>query len=419
MAQPGWNWPEDEELKSQAKEKQAYYRIQIQLDDHNATFNTLNWLYNNSANLNPSIYIDGVKIIETMIKGESDTERIAGLQDSLLWMYDQRIKHFGEEAKITDRKAYDAFKMFYRSKTKYPLLTELYAKAFELNGNDISEFNLITYMTLAKFYYEAAPNEMTAEMVLDIHSKVSSAITYKIENGGRVEKLKTDQDKADAFLSSLKGILSCEFIEKNLVPKLKSEPDNLNNAKKVFSYSLKAKCSSQPYFTEAAAIVYENDPTYNLAKALGEKYMASGEFEKAIDFYTKGAELAKMDEEKYESFLGIASAYSKIGDRVNARSFAYRAGALSPSAKAPYNMIGNMYYSSYSDCKKDESIVLDRAIFIAAFDMYEKAGNQSQMQACKEQFPSIEEIFKENYEEGQQVELGCWINTSVKLARRD
>jgi len=165
-AQPGWNWPEDEKLQEQAKEKQAYYKIQAQLDDQNATFNTLQWLYKNNPELNPSIYIDGAKTLGIILKEEADAERKSRLQDSILWMYDQRIAYFGGEAKVIDRKAYDAFKQFYRNPSRYPMLLELYQKNYELNGNNVSDFNLIPYMTLAKFYYERAPETMTGEMVL-------------------------------------------------------------------------------------------------------------------------------------------------------------------------------------------------------------------------------------------------------------
>ena len=96
-----------------------------------------------------------------------------------------------------------------------------------------------------------------------------------------------------------------------------------------------------------------------------------------------------------------------------------KASTFDTQSKAPFNLVGNLYFTSFADCKGGESKVLDRAIFIAAYDMYQKAGNSAQMAAAKEQFPSIEDIFNENYQEGQEVTLECWINTSVKLARRD
>ena len=62
---------------------------------------------------------------------------------------------------------------------------------------------------------------------------------------------------------------------------------------------------------------------------------------------------------------------------------------------------------------------MDRGVFLAAYKMYEKAGNNAQMKASKEQFPSIEEIFNEGMEEGESITVGCWINESVTLKRRD
>ncbi len=418
IAQNVWNWPEDEELKDQSKERQAYYRIQMQLEDQNATFQTLYWLYSNNPELNPGIYIDGVKTIQEILKTEKDKARIAQLEDSAMWMFDQRIKYFGEEATVMDRKAYEAFKMFYRKSSKYPLLKELYAKAYELNGNSLSRYNFIPWMTLAKFYFERKPTEMTAEEVLDIHSKISIAIDYQKINGGNVGKLKKDQDKADAFLSSLDGVLSCDFIASNLVPDMRADRTDLNTAKKIFSYSLQAKCSDEPWFLEAAELVYESDPSFNLAKALGDKYVGGKDYQKALEFYEKAAELAQSDEDRFELLLSRANIQSKQGNKIRARALAREASAMFPAQTEPYNFIGNLYFASFNDCKAGESRVIDRAIFIAAYEMYRKAGNLSQMEACKEQFPSIEDIFNENYEEGQEVTLGCWINTAVPLQRR-
>lgn len=73
---------------------------------------------------------------------------------------------------------------------------------------------------------------------------------------------------------------------------------------------------------------------------------------------------------------------------------------------------------SFNDCKEEKSQVDDRLVFIAAYGEYQKAGNTAQMAKAKEQFPSIADIFSQGYEEGQSMTVGCWINTSVKLARR-
>ena len=88
------------------------------------------------------------------------------------------------------------------------------------------------------------------------------------------------------------------------------------------------------------------------------------------------------------------------------------------SNKAAYELIGDLYFGSFADCKAGESKVDDRAVYLVAYDMYEKAGNSKKMAATRAQFPSIEEIFTEDKQEGGSVSVGCWIGRSTTIRRR-
>lgn len=419
FGQNGWNWPEDPNLKSEAMEKQAYYKILIAQSKFQEAMEPLNWLYKNNPNLNPSIYIQGVECIESILKDNKDKERKVRLQDSLLWMYDQRIEHFENDASTMDRKAFAAFKLHYRTPSKYPMLADLYAQAYEMNGPEISTFNLNPYMLLAKNYHQTAPDKMPAEKVLDIHTQISDIIETKRKNGEPTAKLDKEQSKTDAWLSSIPGILSCEFIEEKLAPKFKADPTDLNTAKKIYKYSREANCTGKPYFLEAVERLYEEQPSCALATSIGNRYIAAGEPSKSLPYYEEAEKLATSSEEKFEALIGQAVANSKLGNKSRSRTMAYEALSAKPGSSEAYNLIGNLYFTSYDDCKADQSRVKDRSVFIAAYKMYEKAGNKSQMAASKEQFPSIEEIFNEGMEEGQSITIGCWINETVELKRRD
>lgn len=418
FSQPGWNWPEDPAEDRLAKEKQAYYKVQMGLDSYEGAFESLTYLYNNVPDLNESIYIDGAKVIDEILDTGVDAERKQQLEDSLLWTFDMRVKYFDNDASTIDRKAYTAFKMYYKNPAKYALLKELYEELYKQNPTDISDFNLTPYITLAAYYYKNDPIALPAEGVLDIHQAITTVIDEKISNGGDREKLQKEQDKIDAFLNSLGNILSCDFIEKNLVPKFNQDPSNLNMAKKIFSYSLKAKCTDEEYFSNAGETLFQNEPSFQLAKALGDKAYSQGNYEKALEYYARARETDSTPDQKFEAFISSASTYSKMDKKIKARSMAYEALSIKPGAKEAFNLIGNLYFTSYETCKGGESKVKDRAVFLAAYEMYQKAGNASQMAASKEQFPSIEDIFNENYEEGQKITINCWINESVAIQRR-
>ena len=78
-----------------------------------------------------------------------------------------------------------------------------------------------------------------------------------------------------------------------------------------------------------------------------------------------------------------------------------------------------MYMRSYADCAKKENRVKDRAVYLAAYKMFRMAGNTKQMNAAKEQFPSVGEIFELNIKKGDSMTVRCWINETVSIDTRD
>jgi len=290
VAQEGWNWPEDPELKSKALEKQAYYKLLIAQSKHAEALETLNWLYENNPNLHQSIYIEGADCLTEVMKN-ADKDRQAQLQDSVLWMYDQRVEYFDNDAIVIDRKAYEAFQMFYKNPAKYGVLLNIYEQAYEMNGPKISAFNLNSYMLLAKLAYQNKPDIISAEKVLDIHSQISEIIETKRKNGENSERLNKEQDKTDAWLSSIEGILTCDFIKDKLVPKFKANPNDLANAKKIFKYSVQAKCTGEAYFLDASIPVYKESPSFTLAKAIGAKYLSGGDLRTGLTYFEEAQNL--------------------------------------------------------------------------------------------------------------------------------
>lgn len=414
-AQQGWNWPEEKNMFDLAQEKQALYKGLMMEEKYEEALVQLKWLFDNNPSLNPSIYIDGTKCIEEVIKSIENEERVVVLKDSALWMYDARILHFGNKASVLDRKARSTFKYYYKNPAKYPLIISAYEKAFDLNGAGISDFNITPYMTIAKYSYDRRLAEMPAEKVLGIHSMLSNILDEKEKSG---KDMTVTRNKIDALLSSLDGLISCEYIAAKLVPRLENNPNDLNTAKKIFTYSLSAKCSDRPYFMDAAETLIKYEPTYTLANVLAEKWYASGDYARAAERFNTALELAQNDQDAYEALMGNAKTSVKLGMKSLARDYAFKALSKKPDATEPYNLIGNLYFLSFDECASKQDIVLDRAIYIAAYEMYRMASNLDRMAAAKEQFPSIEDIFDADYEESQKVKIGCWINIEVTLKRR-
>lgn len=412
-AQSGWNWPEDKET---AQEKNVLYTDNMKNGNYKAALEPLGWLLENAPDLNASIYINGAKIYEELAESEKDPQKKKEFQDKALSMYDKRIEHFNEEANVLDRKAYTAYKYFKDDKEKYEELFQLFEKTFELNGKDVGINNLVAYMDVIRRHNLTGGN-LSDEEVLNRYNTITEVIDTYIQKGKNVETLEKHRAFCDKMLTAMVDV-DCEFIETKLGPAFEKEPGNLQMAKRIIGLSLSYKCTENPLFTKAAMTVQEQEPTYAIAKVIAIKSDIDEDYESAEKYYKQALELTEDPTKKAEIYYGLANHYRKRGLKSQSREFAFKAANTDPSLKNAYKLVGDLYMTSFEQCKEGVSKVQDRAIFIAAYNMYQKAGSQSMMKAAKEQFPSMEEMFELNMEEGQTVKVGCWVNETVTLQRR-
>lgn len=411
FAQPGWKWPEDVES---AKEKNALYVDAIKSKDYMTAIGPHSWLLENCPDLNESLYINGSKIYEGLAKKEKDAAKKKEYQTTVMKMYDDRIKYFGNEGKVLNRKAFTAYKYYKNDKSRYAELMTLFNKTFELNGNKVLKNNLMAYMDVIR-RYKLSGGELSDEQILDKYGEISDIIAFQKKSKGG-SQLDVIQENVDKILLATVDV-DCGLLESKFVPKMKETKDP-NMAKKVFQLMLTAKCSDSPSFVEAAELVYQSEPAASLAKVIAIKNVAAGDISLGNEWYDKALSLTEDNLEKAELYFSKAQAFSNQGLKSQARSNARMALANDPSMKDAYTLIGNLYMTSYTDCRAGVSKVDDRLVFIAAYNQFQKAGNSSAMAKAKEQFPSISEMFELGLEEGQSMTVGCWINETVKLERR-
>lgn len=412
IAQQGWKWPEDVET---AKEKNALYVDAVKSKQFATAQAPHQWLLDNCPDLNESLYINGAKIYEGLVDAESDPAKKLALQEKALQMYDDRIKYFGDEANVLNRKAFTAYKYYKGTRSKYQELMDLFDKTFNMNKAKTLDNNLMAYMDVVR-RYKLSGGEITDEEVIDRYGMISDVIDGKIAKGKNVPRLEKIQANVDKLLTATVTV-DCAFVEDKLAPKMRESQDP-KMAKKVFQLMLTAKCSDSPTFVEAAELVYKSEPAFGLAKVIAMKHASSGDLSKAGEYYDQALELTDDNLKKSEIYLSMANMYSSSGNKVAARTSARKALANDPSATKAYTIIGGLYMHSYDECRAGVSKVDDRLVFIAAYNQFKRAGDSKMMEAAKAQFPSIEEIFELGLTEGQSMTVGCWINETVVLERR-
>ncbi len=416
----GWNWPEDPATRTSAEEKNVLYTDALRNDNFKAAQKPHMWLLQNTPDLNTSIYINGAKIYNGLIEATEDEAKKKVYIDSLMMMYDMRREHCNEANEVVARKAYDAYRHTIRDTDKLEENLELFDEAFEMNESDLPYYMVLPYMNVIRYNVKMKKN-LSELQILERYERIIQNIEKLIDaesDPAKKEKLVEIQSTVDGMLADI-VTLDCDFVKKNLEPKFREDPKNLKLAKQIFGFMLQGKCTDDPLWLEAGEVIAEQEPNFGLYKNLAIKAMSSGDMERAENLFNKALEFANDPSDKAEVYVRLGSIRAEQGRKADARSMYYKALEADPSNKDPYNAIGYLYYGSFDQCAGKQDVVKDRAVFLAAYDMFMKGGNTSMAGKAKEQFPSKEEIFTFNYETGNSVSTGCWIGETTTIRSRD
>ncbi len=411
-----WNWPED---KATASAKNAYYNDEKKLGNFRQSANALHWLLVNAPTLNPAIYINGVEIYDELANAETDPAKKRELQDSVLTLYDLRIQHFGDEAENAERKAYYAYKYFNTDKERQEVLYNTLKRTAELNKENISATSAIGYMLGLHNMKKANPEAISDEEVLDQYDIIVKALdNAQAKQPDQAEAFAKYKSYVDDLLVKTVNV-DCNFVEKNFGPKMKQNPNDVETAKKVFKLLRVGNCTDNPLYMTAIKTVYAGEKTFELAKYLALKSITDKNYAEATTYMNEAISMASTAADKGELYLLQAQLAKQRGAKSEARSLAYKAiEADKSSASKAYSLIGGLYMDS-QECYGNQDIVADRSIYIAAYEMYQKAGDSSGMARAKAQFPSKGELFDRNIAAGSEMKVGCWIGETVTLRTRD
>ena len=440
LAQPGWNWPED---KATAEEKNVLYTDYLKQGNCQMSIEPNRWLMQNVPGLHVSIYQNAIKILRCLIDVEEDPNKKNELIQEALSVFDKRIENFGREAYVKNRKVTFAYTFYRSDKTQYENLYNMFMEALELNGNKLGNSNIVAFMDICR-KHKLTSKSISDDEVLNIYDELSNVVSYKLTNDPKnIDRLRRYQDNLDKLLTATITV-DCNFVENTLGPKLSEIIDSpsdeivetdyenlnpvegtlysdeaLNLAKKIFQLSITGKCTSSEVALSAAKIMFTNEKDFAIAKFIAGRELSSKNYESALEYYDGALSSTEDLKQKSEIYLNKAQLYALIGNKIKSRDNARMAISSDKDNSGAYKLIGNLYMASYEDCKGGKSRVNDRLVFIAAYNMYRRAGLGDKANQAKAQFPSMEEIFNENLEVGESLNTGCWINENVTLSKRE
>ncbi|MBN1185122.1 MAG: tetratricopeptide repeat protein [Bacteroidales bacterium] len=371
--------------------------------------------FSNCPEASLNIYIYGVKIMKYLIDKETDNAKKEGLIDTLMLVYDNRIKYFGQEGMVLGRKGIDLAK--YRSAA----LVEAYGylkKSAEISKKDAEEVTMLTFMKAAAILYKN--EKIDAAEVLNDYVLIVNNISDGLKNPKSKDKTQKIMDNVDNILVE-SGAAECSKIVEIYTPKYTSTPNDINLLNTVTNLLQQIKCTDEKLYADAAESLYSLDPSSKAAYNLAKLFVSREDYEKAATYYKEAIDREEDNSAKADYYyqLGVLSC-TKLGQYSQARSYAYEALKLKENWGMPYLLIGTAYAASSNSCGGNK--FEKGAVFWAAVDKCMKAKSvdpsieeeaNKYIAQYSRYFPVNEDAFMYGFSDGQSYTVGCWINEST------
>jgi tetratricopeptide (TPR) repeat protein len=397
---------------SQAKEEDVF--------DHKLMFNDLYgikeykdalphiiWLSNNAPDVDVNVHIKGVRVLDKLMKEATEEEK-SEYKELALKLYEQRIQYFGVNATVKSLQLTAAYRYFAKDLKQYDRLLGLFETSISDSLELMSNANFLSYFDILR-RVKKYKNQVDEEKVLNNYGLINTIMTARNKNDGYDSKI-------ESFLVDI-VVLNCASIEDVFGSKLEDNLEQVGIAKMLVNLSLKNGCTNSEVFKTAIGYVAKYAPTTNVLIYMAKKAMGDNQLSEAEMHFGKALSLNENNEVKSNIYYNLAMIYTLKNQKSKAQEFAYKSINTNNNKEA-YSLIGSLYLSSFNECVGENDIIVRRSVFIAAYDMFKKAGDEENMAIAKENFPSAEEIFMNGYILGQELKVECWFKETVSIQKR-
>lgn len=384
-------------------------------------------VYNNCPSLRQNTYLDGVTIMTyAFIRPEKNAEIKDKYVDTLIMIYDKRAEYFpngkngSQIGNIMGRKGIDIFTWApHRYEEAYNALKQ----AIDLDGNNSNYAFINTYFTTVITMVKNGKLEESA--ILDEYDRLSGIVDHNIKVNTEManEKVLTNFNETKANLDlAVQPYANCEDLVRIYQPKFEANPNDVELLTKIAQVLEKRKCDDTELYLAVAVNLHKVNPSPESAYLIGKKYLAEKDYNQATTYLLQSTKSSNTDW-AHQSYIYLAQIMNMNKNYEQGRTYARKAYELDKTNGEPFIIIGQLYAASASNCGNGDFET--KTAFWAAVDQFEKAKSidpsltskaNELINAYEHYFPTIESIFFNGFEEGQEFILDkCWINEKTKV----
>jgi len=373
------------------------------------------WTFNNCPNSSGNIYKNGPKIIKERMK--VDKQNKAAYIDTLMMIFDQRIKCFRKEGYVLGLKGYELIGV---DKDRSEEGLGYLKQSLDLEGSNASVQAVYGYMQAIVNLEKKG--EKTKQDVLEAYARISEIVDYNIVNETKTAK---------GFIQYFEKIenlftpyANCDDLITLFSQKFDASTDDVNALKRITKILDNKKCTESHLFFNASSRLYELDPSASSADKMAKMSIAKGKSAAAVEFAKKAIELEEDANQKAIYYLGLADAYRNKGSYSSARNAVNSALKLRSGWGQAYINLGNIYIAGAKACGDNFE---KSTVYWVAVDAFRKAlsDEETKNRASKsintysKYFPTKETCFFKGVEAGKSHTVGCWINKKTMARTSD
>jgi len=396
--------------------------------DYKSSLGPWRKLYKTYPKSNENLYLHGANIYQTLIEGTTDRKLKDLYVDTLMHVYDHRIKYFDQRGMNLGRQGTDYLKYKLDNEQLNDDQRKLILKkgftyleeSVKLQGNESDAAVLILLMQSTKGLYSLG--DLGKEKVIEIYDVVSKVVNVNLVKDPKSENYLTVRDVSDQIFQS-SGAADCEALISIYTPKFDQIASNLEDLKKMIRMLDRQKCDASPLFAKASEKLYSLEPSAEAAYNMARLFVKADQLDKAETYYKQAVDLEKDQ-------INLAKYYLELG-QLNfqkpqlAKTYLKKSIENNPNAGKTYIMLGDIY--AHNSKSYGESDFEKSQVFWVAVDYYAKAkkadptveaeANQK-IGTYSQYFPPKEDIFFNGLTVGQSITLGGWIGESTTIREK-
>lgn len=367
-----------------------------------------------------NLYIYAIGIYENRIlKAASVAEKNQRI-DSLMLIYDLRIKNFGDKEQSAPERVLPAKAQAYMEYKPADRagIRKVFREAIEALGENADANFINVYFNELTNDYKS--DEIEADEYLDEYERLENFVNSPVNADNQTARNTFET----LFISS--GAADCENLERMFRPRFAASPDNEDVLKKIVLSLTRAKCKGQ-FYGEVAEQYYRLQPSSETAMILAAYFEEQQDFNKSLQYLKAAIENETDPEAKLKLCIRISASELGAKNYSSAASFARQAISMDSESGLAYYFLAQAYASSTGACSGFDRQASFWLVYdtLATAKRYLRPEDQvrdidSQMASYRASFPSKEECFFRGLQEGQSYHVSCGLvsgSTTVRTGR--